>query len=124
MTRLPKFVSAQEVADSFGLSRVRTLLDWHRAGRFPKPYRIGGRWMFREDEVRRWSEEQARDAEQEALRLDYLKTAALGGRRPRQPRGSSAQPTAQPTRTRGEASAAQARSDSGRFASGSSDASS
>lgn len=120
---LPRFLLAQDVAESLNVSRVRTLLDWHRDGKFPAPYRIGSRWMFAEDDVERWLRESKLDANQQELRLDFIRSQALNGRRARRPRGRSAAKP-KPAPAQHEESAARAHSDSGRSASGSSDASS
>ena len=83
---IPKLVPVREVAERIGLTE-RTLKDWSKQGKFPRAYRVGRQWFFKEDDVVSWLEEQPGDPEQDWLREDYQESAALNGGT-RQHRGS------------------------------------
>ncbi len=56
-------LTARKVLETIGLRRtwLKTAM---RDGRFPRPTRIGNRWLFSREEVRAWVE--ARKAERDA----------------------------------------------------------
>lgn len=46
-------MSTRETAEILGVS-VKTLRNWRALGKGPRPIRVGGKVLYREDEVARW----------------------------------------------------------------------
>ena len=69
------------VADAKRLARlltcgIRTIRTWDAAGRLPEPIRIGGRVVWRVDEIRRWLAAGAPDRETwNAIRATHQRNA-------------------------------------------------
>jgi predicted DNA-binding transcriptional regulator AlpA len=69
------------VADAKRLARlltcgIRTIRTWDAAGRLPSPIRIGGRVVWRVDEIRRWLAAGAPDRETwNVIRATHKKNA-------------------------------------------------
>lgn len=59
---LPLVVDAKRLATLLGCA-LRTIWTWNAAGKVPEPLRIGGRVVWRMDEIRAWLEAGAPDRE-------------------------------------------------------------